>query len=65
MTVRFQVDPGRVQLLVDSVSNSDAFDAAMGADALQKSRPTDNTLSAPQYEMAYLDWWTPRTATPW
>ena len=39
---------------MDSVSNSDAFDAAMGADAPQKSR-MDNTLSAPQYEMAYLD----------
>ena len=50
-----QVDPGRVQLLVDSVSNSDAFDAAMGADALAKVAATDNTLSAPQYEMAYLD----------
>lgn len=50
-----QVDPGRVQLLVDSVSNSDAFDAAMGADALAKVAATDNTLSAPRYEMAYLD----------
>lgn len=50
-----QVDPGRVQLLVDSVSNSDAFDAAMGADALAKVAATDNMLSAPQYEMAYLD----------
>lgn len=50
-----QVDPGRVQLLVDSVSNSDAFDAAMGADALAKVAATDNTLSAPQYEMTYLD----------
>ena len=49
------MDPGRVQLLVDSVSNSDAFDAAMGADAPAKVAATDNTLSAPQYEMAYLD----------
>ena len=49
------MDPGRVQLLVDSVSNSDAFDAAMGADALAKVAATDNTLSAPQYEIAYLD----------
>ena len=49
------VDPGRVQLLVDSVSNSDAFDAAMGADALAKVAATDNTLSNPRYEMAYLD----------
>ena len=60
-----QVDPGRVQLLVDSVSNSDAFDAAMGADALAKVAATDNTLSAPSTRWPIWTWWTPRTATPW
>lgn len=49
------VDADRVQLLVDSVSNSTAFNAAMGADALAKVAATDNTLSNPRYEMAYLD----------
>lgn len=48
------MDPGRVQLLVDSVSNSDAFDAAMGADAC-KSRGHGQHAIRPQYEMAYLD----------
>ncbi len=41
------MDPGRVQLLVDSVSNSDAFDAAMGADALAKVACGQHAIRSP------------------
>ena len=48
----------RVQLLVDEVSNSDDFNAAMGKDAVGKVNTKlgeGNTLSNATYDLAYMD----------
>lgn len=47
-------DKDRVKLLVDEVSNSDAFNADMGEDAIAEIRE-DNSLSNAAYDLAYLD----------
>ena len=53
-----QVGTERVQLLVDEVSNGDAFNAAMGEDAVAKVNAAleeGNTLSNAAYDLAYMD----------
>lgn len=60
-----QVDPGRVQLLVDSVSNSDASTPPWALTPLQKSRPRTTRYPPPSTRWPIWTWWTPRTATPW
>ena len=49
---KVKVDADRVQLLVDEVSNGDAFNAAMGADAITKAE-VDSENAA--YDLAYMD----------
>ena len=46
----------RVQLLVDEVSNGEEFNAAMGADAIERvTNAAGNTLSNAAYDLAYMD----------
>ena len=46
----------RVQLLVDEVSNGEEFNAAMGADAIERvTNAAGNTLSNAVYDLAYMD----------
>ena len=47
-----KVDADRVQLLVDEVSNGDAFNAAMGADAITKAGVNSENAV---YDLAYMD----------
>ena len=47
-----KVDADRVQLLVDEVSNGDAFNAAMGADAITKAGVNSENAA---YDLAYMD----------
>ena len=50
------VDADRVQLLVDEVSNGEEFNAAMGADAIERvTNAAGNTLSNAAYDLAYMD----------
>lgn len=47
-----EANADRVQLLVDKVSNSDTFNAAMGEDAIEH---LNKNLSNAAYDLAYLD----------
>ena len=49
---KVKVDVDRVQLLVDEVSNGDAFNAAMGADAITKAGVNSENAA---YDLAYMD----------
>ena len=56
--VQVKNEDNRVQLLVDEVSNSDDFNAAMGKDAVGKVNTKlgeGNTLSNATYDLAYMD----------
>ena len=49
---KVKVDADRVQLLVDEVSNGDAFNAAMGADSITKAGVNSENAA---YDLAYMD----------
>ena len=54
--VEVENENDRVQLLVDEVSNGEEFNAAMGADAIERvTNAAGNTLSNAAYDLAYMD----------
>ena len=54
--VKVENENDRVQLLVDEVSNGEEFNAAMGADAIERvTNAAGNTLSNAAYDLAYMD----------